>query len=319
VPAGNDVRSNKDRASSKYTAKKAAKDRIAIQRAAKQKADRRRNVLVTGGTVAVILIVVGVIVIVGIVTNHPKSGTAASSAPTSVTKAIADVPTSAFDAVSLATSGFSSPPKALSGQPALTSGGKAEVLYMGAEYCPYCAAERWPLAVALSRFGSFSGLKETTSSPSDVYPSTPTLSFHGATYASNYINFTSVEMESNQVSGKSYAPLETPTADEAKLLDSLDVSSDGKTQGGIPFIDYGNKFAQVDGANYTPQLLAGMTQDQVAAAIAQPTSKVGAAILGTANVISSYICQIDGAKPASVCTSTGVATATAILAAATTK
>ena len=29
---------------------------------------------------------------------------------------------------------------------------------MGAEYCPYCAAQRWAMIVALSRFGTFSGL-----------------------------------------------------------------------------------------------------------------------------------------------------------------
>ena len=40
--------------------------------------------------------------------------------------------------------------------PALTSGGKPEMLYIGAEWCPYCAAERWAMAVALRRFGTFS-------------------------------------------------------------------------------------------------------------------------------------------------------------------
>ncbi len=34
--------------------------------------------------------------------------------------------------------------------------GKPEVLFVGAEFCPFCAAERWPLIVALSRFGHFS-------------------------------------------------------------------------------------------------------------------------------------------------------------------
>ena len=40
--------------------------------------------------------------------------------------------------------------------PALTSNGKPEMLYIGAEYCPYCAAMRWSMAVALSRFGTLS-------------------------------------------------------------------------------------------------------------------------------------------------------------------
>ncbi|MGH3290263.1 MAG: DUF929 family protein, partial [Trebonia sp.] len=51
---------------------------------------------------------------------------------------------------------------AVSGPP-LTRGGKPEVLYVGAEYCPYCAMENWPLIVALSRFGQFTGLTTSRS------------------------------------------------------------------------------------------------------------------------------------------------------------
>ena len=54
----------------------------------------------------------------------------------------------------------------------LTSGGKPEVLYMGGEYCPYCATERWSLILALDRFGSFSGLEYMQSSSTDIYPNT---------------------------------------------------------------------------------------------------------------------------------------------------
>jgi hypothetical protein len=37
----------------------------------------------------------------------------------------------------------------------LTSGGKPEVLYMGGDFCPFCAAERWSIIMALSRFGTW--------------------------------------------------------------------------------------------------------------------------------------------------------------------
>ena len=40
----------------------------------------------------------------------------------------------------------------------LTSAGKPEVLYVATEYCPFCAAQSWPLIIALSHFGQFSGL-----------------------------------------------------------------------------------------------------------------------------------------------------------------
>jgi hypothetical protein len=311
VADGRDEVRPKERTSTKYAAKKMASERIAQQRAEQQRADRRRNVLIVGSSVLAIVVVVGFIIAVGM-HSKPKSGLATTAASSNVVKAVTSVPTSAFDAVDLTTSGFNAAPKAITGQPKLTENGKAEVLYMGAEYCPYCAAERWPLAVALSRFGKFSNLQQTTSAASpEVYPSTSTLSFHGATYTSDYIAFTAVEFESNQVNkaGTGYDLLDTPTAAENNLLGTLDVSSDGKSKGGIPFIDFGNQYAQVDGANYTPQLLAGMTHDDIAAAIGQPTSTVGKAIIGTANALTAYICTIDGGKPATVCTSKGVSTA----------
>src|SRR5438876_6623085 len=37
--------------------------------------------------------------------------------------------------------------------------GKPVVLYVGAQYCPFCAAERWALVLALSRFGHWAGLR----------------------------------------------------------------------------------------------------------------------------------------------------------------
>ena len=104
-------------------------------------------------------------------------------------------------------------PQVLKGQPTLTDGGKPEVLFIGAEFCPYCAAERWAMVMALSRFGTWSGLKETTSSPWDAYPATATFSFRDATFTSQYLSFVSVEHETNDNSGsgtrKLFQPLTT--------------------------------------------------------------------------------------------------------------
>ena len=63
------------------------------------------------------------------------------------------------------------PPLMLKGQPPLSFDGKSPaILYYGAEYCPFCAAERWAIIAALSRFGTWSGLKITASSHTDAYP-----------------------------------------------------------------------------------------------------------------------------------------------------
>ena len=61
--------------------------------------------------------------------------------------------------------------------PPLRFDGKPAIVFVSEESCPFCAAERWPLAVALSHFGTWSQLGITQSAATDVYPGTATLSF----------------------------------------------------------------------------------------------------------------------------------------------
>ena len=42
--------------------------------------------------------------------------------------------------------------------PPLTIGGKPAIVFISEESCPFCAAERWSVAVALSHFGTWSHL-----------------------------------------------------------------------------------------------------------------------------------------------------------------
>jgi hypothetical protein len=86
--------------------------------------------------------------------------------------------------------------KAVSGPP-LTLDGKPEVLYVGDEYCPYCAMESWPLIVALSRFGQFTGLGTSRSPAFDHIAPIDGWTFHGSRYASPYLSFVPVEQHSN--------------------------------------------------------------------------------------------------------------------------
>ncbi len=53
------------------------------------------------------------------------------------------------------TSGVITTPQSVNGS-SLVTDGKPEMLFIGAEYCPHSAAERWPLYIALSKFGTFS-------------------------------------------------------------------------------------------------------------------------------------------------------------------
>jgi hypothetical protein len=293
---------HKGRTSTKYAAKKAATERIALARASEQKAARRRSIMMAGGITLAVVVVIGVIVAVGL--SQKKSTADAGHAVVSASSAVSTGLASAA-ALTSTTPDFTlvkGPPSRLTGAP-LTSGAKPEVLYVGAEYCPYCGVTRWPFAVALSRFGTFTNLQTTYSSATDTAgPNTPTLSFHGSTYSSPYISVVTREQEDG--AGK---PLETLTAAETSLFENY-----GK--GSYPFIDFGGTWMQ-SGASADPATLAGLTPDDVAKDIADPSTKPGAMVLAGADTFTAIICGMDGGKPANVCTSVGVVAATTALSA----
>jgi hypothetical protein len=177
---------------------------------------------------------------------------------------------------------------------------KPLITYVGAEYCPYCAAERWALAVALSRFGTFSNLSGTHSSDSDVYPDTQTLSFYGSSYSSAYVDFQAVEEASNQLVGGTYQTLQAPTEAQSALMAEYD------QQGSIPFLDIANRYV-ITGSSFSPQVLQGLSRSQIAAQLQDPSSAVAQAIDGTANDITAAIASVTGNQPSSVGNSAAIA------------
>jgi Domain of unknown function (DUF929) len=288
-----------------------AADRAAAAEARLVAARRRRMLLGVGVPLVLVVAVVAVLVIVKVATGAGglKSGPMASAAASSVVVQATSVPATVLNEVGVGVA-TTKPTKITA--PALSADGEPRVVYVGAEYCPYCAAERWAMAVALSRFGTFTGLGETASSPSDVYPNTATLTFHGAGYASNYLSFTGREIQSNQVVNGKYAPLDTLSAADQALFAKYNAPPYTDSAGSIPFIDIGGRYV-ISGASYSPQVLQGKTQTQIATALADPNSPIAKAVDGTANLITAAICQITDGQPAAVCQSAGVTTATAAL------
>lgn len=276
--------------------------RVAAQRAAAKRAEQRRRLLLGGGSVLAVLVIVAVFIIVKV----SSGGSSASSSTdflsgsklTSAVSQLTSVPASTMESVGAGS--VTTLPQSTQGSPSeLTENGKPEVLYMGALYCPYCAAERWAMIVALSRFGTFKGLQAMESSSTDVYANTPTWSFLDAKYTSSYIAFTSVEMET-----RTEKTLQTPTSAENKLMTKYDAppyvsSSD---EGSIPFVDFGNKYLIV-GASYSPQTLDGSTWDQIATDLHDPSNSIAKEVDGTANYITAGLCKLTGDKPSNVCTS----------------
>jgi len=124
------------------------RERIAAQRAAERRAEQRRRILIASGSIiAVVAIVVAFIVIKA---NSKPPASSASNGPTgaalaSVVSDLTSVPTSTTDKIGDGGGQVNAKPKAVTGGTPLTANGKPEMLYMGAEYCPYCAAERWAM------------------------------------------------------------------------------------------------------------------------------------------------------------------------------
>ena len=143
--------------------------RLAELRASQAREERRRRLLLAGAVVAVVLLVAGGLVAVALQGSNNSNSTNASGAkrPVPLDQAtftkLTTVPASALDAVGVGSS--TNPPKTIDA-PALTQDGKPRIVYVGAEYCPFCASERWPLVVALSRFGTWNNLQAAWSAPS---------------------------------------------------------------------------------------------------------------------------------------------------------
>src|ERR1022692_4763372 len=162
--------------------RQSAREKIAAQQVAARRAEVRKQVLLTVGSVVAVLAVVVTFIVVKALTGPASAGSDKATAATSVASELTSVPATTLKAVGKGTAASYNPKPLISiTGPGLTANGKPEVLYMGAEYCPYCATERWAMAVALSKFGTFSGLRFIHSDPSDVYPSTPTLTFYKST------------------------------------------------------------------------------------------------------------------------------------------
>jgi thiol-disulfide isomerase/thioredoxin len=275
-----------------------ARQRIAAQQAAAKRAEARRRTVIAGGVVAVVVIVVVVIILTKTLgTSSPQQAASpitGSPLPASVQSDVTGVPVSTLAAVGAGTVESGSF-RAGSGSE-LTSGGKPEMLYIGAEWCPFCAAERWAMAVALGRFGTFSPLRGIHSSSTDVYPNTATLTFYKTHYTSKYLVFTPVE---NQTVSRT--PLQNTTPSQQAVWDKFEPNA---SQRGYPFISIGNKFIAT--ATYNPQVLKGLTQSQIASDLHNASSPVAQGADGSANVFTAAICKLTNNKPASVCTTAPV-------------
>jgi Domain of unknown function (DUF929) len=286
--------------------------RIAAQRAAQRRREQQQRLLMAGGAIlAVVAIVIGFVIWKA--NNSGNNVAGASNGPTgaaltSVVNDAVNVPASTLDSVGAGGSSLQGAIKKISGAPPLTSGGKPQVFFEGAEYCPYCAANRWGMVVALSRFGTFTGLKTVHSSTTDTPSNIPTFTFHGSTYTSTYIAFTGVETLTNipTTAAPYYTTLDTPTAAQQALVAKYDAPpyTSSQNAGAIPFVDFGNQYIQSgDLPMLTPQALQG-DWSKIAADLKTPSTANAKAVDGAANFMTAAICKLTNNQPSTACTST---------------
>jgi hypothetical protein len=272
-----------------------AREKAAAARAEQRRQEQRRRGIVILSSVVAVAVVAAAIAVVAITHKSSKKNNVTgdrTTATAAVVSAVTSVSDASLEKVGAGTVNVI--PTKVTGEPALASGGEPELLYIGAEFCPYCAVERWSLAIALSKFGTLSNLGMVHSAADDGnYAS---LDFLNTTYTSKYLTFTSVENED-----RNHATLQKLTTAQNALWNKLDNNSPG-----FPFISFGNKVAFTTSAPLDPSVLGTLTQAQIASQLNDPSSAVAKTILGGANVDIAAICLMTGNKPASVCSSTAV-------------
>jgi Domain of unknown function (DUF929) len=278
-----------------------APHRPSARQAIRRRAPNRTAAVISVATVLVVAAVLAGAKVLTRTPAAPGADFATGPAPAQVVAAVTTMPLAQQLAAAQTTHTVA--PSPVHGA-ALTMGGKPEVLYIGAEYCPFCAAQRWALVSALSHFGTWSGLEMTHSSSTDAYPDTPTLSFRTATYTSPYLSFQAVEETTNQqcqpgspnCGSNGYQLLQAPSGAERQLLNGYD------QHGYIPFIDLGGADVLI-GASYDPQVLAGQTPEQVARCLGQPETAEAKEIGAAAAAITKSLCQITAGMPTRTCSS----------------
>lgn len=165
-------------------------------------------------------------------------------------------------------------------------GGKPELLFIGAQYCPHCAGQRWAIVKALNQFGTFSNVTSSANDDGTI----PTFDLHDAAYSSRYVAFIHKDLED-----RNHQPLESLSSDEQALFSQYDPS------GGIPLVLVGGYALLGDG--YDLSVIQGKTFTAVQRALQRgdASNPLVPAINAEANSITAFICHGDGMRPHSAC------------------
>ena len=276
----------------------------------------RTGLYIAWGAVALVVVIIGTLFIVNATKSNTQdlSYTPVTPAPAQVVHDVTTIPTSTWDKVGVSDTSVAKP-TVLTGQPDMSLNGKSPaMLYYGAEYCPYCAAERWAMAAALARFGTWSNLQITASSHVDVDADHPHLQLPRchARQPVHHVQGDRAVHEHPGV-GKPRSVHQPPEPDQGGESDPGQVqllqvpartaAPTGRSRSRSWTSTTSLLFS---GASYDPQILAGLTWTDISGSLSDPTNPVTQAILTTGNYMSAGICNASHGQPGSVCTSSGV-------------
>jgi len=250
------------------------------------------------GVLALIAVIIGAFVLINHWQNAAQANSPASkgqAVDSTVLQELTGISPSTWEAIN--TGNVTQPFTDINGSSTLKGpNGLPEVLYIGGDYCPNCAAQRWAMINALSRFGTFSNLSQIQSYEGSI----STFSFEGSSYSSQYVDFVGRETQGNTVdSSGNYVALDTLTTSEQQIFQQDD------SGGSIPFIDIGNSYKAI-GASFQYSVLQdsggnSRSWEDIASSLGDTSSPLAQNILGTANYLTAAICSIDNQQPGSVC------------------
>ena len=163
----------------------------------------------------------------------------------------------------------------------LLIGNKVSFIYIGGQYCPFCAMERWAIVMALSNFGNFSNYSFFPSAEGNIQ----TYDFVGIQYSSNTVDFQGVEAYNN-VAPPNQKTLESVTG-------NADTYYSKYGTGTIPFICIGGSiFRSGAGPSLSYTSFAGQSLSTIQSQISSKTGPLYNQILSESQILVQLINQV---------------------------
>ena len=174
---------------------------------------------------------------------------------------------------------------------------RPQVVFLATEGCGLCAAQRWSMVIALSRFGTVKNVLLAISSVQEATGPLATFSFRNLGYTSRYIDL--VAVETTDPNGRTLATL---SPGDQQVVDRYDAPPyvAAQARGGVPWLDVANRYV-MSGSGYPATVISNLNWTQIAERLGNAGDAVTRAVVGNANWITAAICRVTGMSPDAAC------------------